>query len=263
MVSGTSGSRNSGISSDGAVVTAVLGTVIAAGTKSEGGTDGTPSIDPVGSFFLGFGRGFFVGAAGSANAPSFDVEATALSVMAVLADRGLGRGGSVTFGGGGWSGCRCELRSRGKMEVEIEERTFWAKEIFLVFRVRNEVGQSHFTGEGGACKSKFKRVTRDPLTGDFKQPGSPRFLSHLIVSAPPSCQCRILAANSVSSNFCTHWFRPYIQVPQLQGIYAHPRYRIISSTCIFFLLLQTIRRVRTAKGLTRGYPETTPPFIVS
>ena len=85
---GISGSRNSGISSDGAVVIAVFRTVVAAGAKSDGGADGTPSIDPVGSFFLGFGRGFFVGAAGSANAPSFDVEATALSAMTVFVVRG-------------------------------------------------------------------------------------------------------------------------------------------------------------------------------
>ena len=104
IVSGISGSRNSGIGSDGAVVRAVLGTVVAAVAESEGGADGTPSIDAVGSFFLGFGRGFFVGAAGSANAPLLDVEATALSAMTDVVVGGLGRGGFVVFRGCGWSG---------------------------------------------------------------------------------------------------------------------------------------------------------------
>lgn len=104
-----------------------------------------------------------MGAAGSTNPPSLDVEATALSVMTVLAVRGLGCGGSVLFRGGGSSGGRCELRSRGEMEVEVEERTFWAKEIFLVFRVRNEVGQSHFTGEGGAWQVKVQTGNTRPV----------------------------------------------------------------------------------------------------
>ena len=35
-------------------------------------------------------------------------------------------------------------RSRGgKMGVGVKEQTFWAKEIFLVLGIRNEVDQSH------------------------------------------------------------------------------------------------------------------------
>lgn len=36
----------------------------------------------------------------------------------------------------------------GKMEVRVKEQTFCVKEIFLVFRVRNEVGQSHLHQPG-------------------------------------------------------------------------------------------------------------------
>jgi len=83
-----------------------------------------PLIDPVGGFFLGFGRGFFVGTAGSANAPLLDVEATASSAMAVLVVRGSGRGGCVVFRGGGWSGRSVSRDLEGKMGVKVEVRTF-------------------------------------------------------------------------------------------------------------------------------------------
>jgi hypothetical protein len=61
---------------------AVIGTV---GIESDGGADRTVLINPVGGFFLGFGRGFFVVTSGSARASPLDVEAAVLSAMTVAA----------------------------------------------------------------------------------------------------------------------------------------------------------------------------------
>ena len=148
IVSGISGSRNSGggIGSGSAAVTVVLGTAATMGAKSDAGADGAVSIDPVGSFFLGFGRGFFVATAGSALASPFDVEATAWLAITVLVLRGSGCRGFAVFRGGKGSGSvEVEGVSQGreKVRVETKEQTFWAKEIFLVLRIRNEVSESH------------------------------------------------------------------------------------------------------------------------
>ena len=85
MVSGISWSRDSvgGIGPGSAAVTAILGAVVVVGTKLDGGATGAASIDPVGGFFLGFGRDFFATTSGSARTSPLNVEATALSAMAV------------------------------------------------------------------------------------------------------------------------------------------------------------------------------------
>jgi len=66
--------------------------------SSGGGASITASIDPVGGFLLGFGRGFLMATPGSACAPPPDVDATALLAMAVFV-RGPDCGGFATFGG--------------------------------------------------------------------------------------------------------------------------------------------------------------------
>ena len=101
MVSGISWGRDSvgGIDSGSAAATAVLGTAVVVGTKSDGGADGTALIDPVGGFFLGFGRDFFVVTSGSVRASPLDVEAAALSAMIFAVVRGLDRGRFVVFCG--------------------------------------------------------------------------------------------------------------------------------------------------------------------
>ena len=131
MVNGISGSRNSGggIDSSNVVVEGTLGTAVVVEARSDGGADGAVSIDPVGSFFLGFGRGFFVATVGSAGASLLDVDATALFVMTALVVRGSGCRGFVVFrdckrtgrsvevavsrgrGGGGSRGGRANLLS--------------------------------------------------------------------------------------------------------------------------------------------------------
>jgi len=126
----------------------VLGTAVVDGASSDGGADGAASINPVGAFFLGFGRGFFVAAAGSACVSPLEVEATALSAMVVVVVKGSGCGGFVVFRDRKMSGRSMGVavsRDRGgKMAVGVKEQTFWAKEIFLVLGIRNEVEQSHF-----------------------------------------------------------------------------------------------------------------------
>ena len=78
MVSGISWGRDSvgGIDSDSAAVMEILGTVLVVGPKSDEGADSATSTDPVGDFFRGFGRGFFVVTSGSARASPLDVEAS-------------------------------------------------------------------------------------------------------------------------------------------------------------------------------------------
>jgi hypothetical protein len=118
MVSGISGGRGSdgGVGSKITVVAAILGRAVVVGAKSDGGADGAASIDPVGGFFLGFGRGFFMATSGSACAPPLDVEATALSAISVVVAR-ADCGGFVVFRSGKKSGTlRVEIG--GKMEVE-------------------------------------------------------------------------------------------------------------------------------------------------
>ena len=118
MVSGISGGRDSdgGVGSKITVVAAILGRAVVVRAKSDGGADGATSIDPVGGFFLGFGRGFFVATSGSACAPPLDVEATALSAMGVTVTR-ADCGGFAVFRGDKKSGTlRVEIG--GKMEVE-------------------------------------------------------------------------------------------------------------------------------------------------
>ena len=103
MVSGISVSwgRDSvgGIDSGSAAATEVLGTAAVVGAKSDGGADGTALIDPVGGFFLGFGRDFFMVTSGSVRASPLDVEAAALSAMIVAVVRRSDLGGFVVFCG--------------------------------------------------------------------------------------------------------------------------------------------------------------------
>ena len=146
IVSGMSGSKNSGcggIGSGSAAGTGVLETAVVVGARSDGGADGAVSIDPVGSFFLGFGRGFFVATAGSACGSPLDVEATALFGMTAAVVGGSDCGGFVVFRGCKRSGRSVKAavsRDREKVGVEAEEQTFCTREIFLVLRVCNEVG---------------------------------------------------------------------------------------------------------------------------
>ena len=72
--------------------------------RSEGGVDGASLIEPVGSFLLGFGRGFLVATSGSARASPLDVDAAASLVMMGVVARGLGCGGLVLFRGWKYSG---------------------------------------------------------------------------------------------------------------------------------------------------------------
>jgi hypothetical protein len=88
------------------------------GAKSDGGADRAAPIDPVGGFFLGFGRGFFVTTSGSACAPPLDVEATALSVMGFVVAR-ADCGGFLAFRGGKKSRMLSRVGGRRKWKVGL------------------------------------------------------------------------------------------------------------------------------------------------
>ena len=98
--------------------------------KSEGGANGAAPVDPVGGFFLGFGRGFLGAGSGSARVSPLDVEATALSVMVAVVG-GSRFGGSTGFGGrkgsgGMWRTLRITISgeggSQGKRANLLNER---------------------------------------------------------------------------------------------------------------------------------------------
>lgn len=95
------------------MVTAVLGRAVIVGATSDGGADRAAPIDPVGGFFLGFGRGFFMTTSGSACGPPPDVEATALSVIGFVVAR-ADRGGFAAFRGGKKSRLLSRLGGRWK-----------------------------------------------------------------------------------------------------------------------------------------------------
>ena len=83
MVSGISwGITTAGkASSSGTVVGTFLGGRVIVEAESEGGASGAALIDPAGSFFLGFGRGFLVTTSGSARISPLDVDAIGMSTM--------------------------------------------------------------------------------------------------------------------------------------------------------------------------------------